>query len=363
MACVTEFSSYSYTYEWTISNVSCRLNKSEPLECPETIKSPPGNLPVTEWRLVALGEKAINGYSQNQQPNSWTVKLTLVSQNEVWACVHLQIKVKPNYNRSTYSVRYLSVSPYCDTSRRIKVSPQDSVTGFIPFAANSYDTIDCNCLCDGQDLILYCMFTVTQLETPIHAILCAAPVEKAKSPGFNLSKVLDDARQKEQYTDVVIVTKDKEFKAHKVVIASQSPFFATRLEERWTEAGGNRINMTDVSAEIMSAILTYMYTGVVNDVDRIAYEVLPKAEEYQLEDLKVTCGEALSKTLTAQTVVDILLLADTHNAQNLKQSCLLFIAKNVAEVKKLSTWSEEKLNSGTNKKLWLEVLEFIIRSI
>ena len=71
----------------------------------------------------------------------------------------------------------------------------------------------------------------------------------------------------------------------------------------------------------------------------------------------------MSKTLTAQTVVDILLLADTHNAQNLKQSCLLFIAKNVAEVKKLSTWSEEKLNSGTNKKLWLEVLEFIIRSI
>ena len=331
--------------------------------CPETIKSSPGNYPATEWRLEALGEKANSSYytGNSQQINCWTVKLTLVSQNQVWVCIQLQTKVKNRYNTTMYNTMTLSVSPSCDTSRRVKVWPQSQILGFIPFAANHGDSIDPAYL-DGQDLILFLRITVTQLESPIHAIY-ATQAEKAKSPGFDLSKVLENARQKEQYTDVIIVTKEMEFKAHKVVIASQSPFFATRLEERWTEEGGSRIDMTDISTDIMDAILTYMYTGEVNNVDMIAFDILPKAEEYQLKGLKVTCEEALSKTLTAQTIIDILLLADTHNAQTLKQSCLVFIAKNVAEVKKLSIWSEEKLNSGTNKNLWMEVLEFIIKSI
>ena len=43
-----------------------------------------------------------------------------------------------------------------------------------------------------------------------------------------------------------------------------------------------------------------------------------KAEEYQFEGLKAKCEEALSKTLTVETVIDILLLADTHSAKNLR---------------------------------------------
>ena len=50
----------------------------------------------------------------------------------------------------------------------------------------------------------------------------------------------------------------------------------------------------------------------------------------QLEGLKMKCEGALSMELTSQTAIDVLLLADTHNyAQNLKQSCLVFIAAKV----------------------------------
>ena len=144
---------------------------------------------------------------------------------------------------------------------------------------------------------------------------------------------------------------------------SQSLFFATRFEDRWTEQCGNRIDMTDTPTDIMEAILAYMYTGSVVNIAQIAHRLLPKAEEYQLEGSKVNCEAALSKTLTAQGVVDVLLLADTHNAQNLKQSCLVFIAKNVSAVKKTSKWSEGSINSGTNKNLWTEVLEFLVKSM
>ena len=75
------------------------------------------------------------------------------------------------------------------------------------------------------------------------------------------------------------------------------------------------------------------------------------------------CEEALSKTLTAETVIDVLMMADTHNAQNLKQSCLTFITENITDVKKSSAWTEDKLKSAANKDLKVEVMEHVIKSL
>ena len=170
---------------------------------------------------------------------------------------------------------------------------------------------------------------------------------------------MGDARHKDRYTDVTVVTDGKEFKAHKVVLATQSPFFETRLEQRWLteEALGCRIDMRDVPAETMDMILTYMYTGKVKDINNAACELLPKAEEYQLEGLKAKCEEALSKSLTVETVIDTLLMADAHNTKNLKQSCLTFLTGHVTDVKKSAAWTEGKLKA--RKELWMEVLEHI----
>ena len=118
--------------------------------------------------------------------------------------------------------------------------------------------------------------------------------------------------------------------------------------------------MLDVPAETMDVILTYMYTG---KVDKTAHDLLPKAEEYHLEVLKTMCEGALSKSLTAQTAIDTLLLANTHNTQNLKMSCLAFIAKNITDVKKSAAWVEEKLKKGADKELWMEMLEHIVNSL
>ena len=364
---MTEFSSYSFTYEWKISNVNSRLNKPEPLQCPERIKSPPGKLPATEWQLEALGEKVYNGSGVNQPPNSWTVKLILTNSAQVWARVQFQTKARPYYGSSNmsekYSERTLTVSPQCSAPRTVKIYYRSRFTGFIPFTNYGGDARDSitNDYLYNQDLILSCDITVTELESPVHATR-ATVAETLKVPSFDLSMVMDDARQRDRYTDVIVVTKEKEFKAHKVVLACQSPFFETCFEERWKKEGdSNRIEMLDVSSDTMDAILTYMYTGKVKDIDKAAFTLLSKANEYQLEGLKMKCEETLSKTLTALTVIDVLLLADTHNANNLKQSCLAFITANVSDVKKSSPWKE--LKAEGNKDLWMEVLEHILEPL
>ena len=369
--CVTEFSSYSYTYEWKISNVNCRLDESSPLQCPEKIRSPPGKIPVTEWQLQALGNKGNSSYP-SQPPNSWIVQLTLTSQSPVWARVQLSTKVRNSFSGCSqkYSARNLCVSPQCTAPHSTRIWPcsfarsrNDRFTGYIPFVGMHNENIHYDFLY-GQDLILSLDITITHLENPIHATRSAAETETDLGlPCFDLSMVMDDARRRDRYTDVAVVTNEKEFKAHKVVLACQSAFFETCLEERWKKEGdGNRIEMLDVPADIMEAILTYMYTGKVTDIDNTAHDLLPKANEYQLEGLKSKCEEALIKALTAETVIDILLMADMHNAQKLKESCMLFIAKNITDVKKSSAWMEEKLKN-TNKDLSIEVLEHIVKSL
>ena len=79
----------------------------------------------------------------------------------------------------------------------------------------------------------------------------------------------------------------------------------TCFEQRWKKEGdGNRIKMFDVSSDTMDAILTYMYTGKVQDIDKAAFTLLSKVN---VEGLKMKCEEALSKTLTAQIVIDVLI--------------------------------------------------------
>ena len=349
---VTSFNSYSLEYQWKITKVLGRLSMSQSLSCPEVIKSPPGKLPVHQWSLEALGANPTH-YFVTLRHNYYAAR--------VWARAKIGVKVKdttaPLHHSPRYVTKYLSVSPSCNEPNTVERYPSTGTIDYSSFVG-TIPKGEFSKYLDGDDIIIYCHIFVNGLGNPVH--VKSVPVVEAKSSQFDLSKLLEDARHKERCTDVTIVTSEKEFKAHKVVLVSQSAFFETRLEERWTEHGGNRIEMRDVPAVTMDTILTYMYTGKVADIDKAAHELLPRADEYQLDGLKTLCEEALCKSLTAQSVIDILVMADTHNAPNLKQSCLTFIAKNISDVKKSSAWTEGKLKSEENKDLWVEVLEYIV---
>ena len=354
---VTNFNSYSLEYQWKISQVRARVSNSGCVHCPENIKSPPDRSPSSEWKLQALGAK----WDTSGIVTGYNVTLSLISSWRVWARARIGLKMKDTtaqLHSPSYITKYLDVTPNCTEPDTIVRQKYDYRNENISSFEGTILKSELSKYLDDDDIIIYCHIFVSGLDQPIH--VKNVPVVEAKSSQFDLSKLLEDARCKERCTDVTIVTSEKEFKAHKVVLISQSAFIETRLEERWTEHGGNRIEMRDVSAVTMDTILTYMYTGKVADIDKAAHELLPRADEYQLDGLKTLCEEALCKSLTAQSVIDVLMMADTHNAPNLKQSCLTFIAKNISDVKKSPAWTEGKLKSEENKDLWVVVLEHIV---
>ena len=216
----------------------------------------------------------------------------------------------------------------------------------------------------SECVIIDCEIKVWQLEYPKHK----EPISlKVTLPEFNLSKVMDDARRSDLFTDVTLVVADgKEFKAHKVVLASQSPFFKARFEDRWSEGQENvsttRVEMPDVPDVVMDTVLSYLYTGKAtnSNIKNIAFQVLPTAEEYGIEGLQKMCEEALAETVTDENVVDILVHAETYNAQDLRKACMNYIVSNTHTVRKSEGWSKLKSKeTEIYRKLWMELVEAI----
>ena len=155
-------------------------------------------------------------------------------------------------------------------------------------------------------------------------------------PKFDLPKAMEDARVNDIFTDVILVSGEREFKAHRVILASQSPFFKTRFKQRWKRQD-DKVDMSDIAPDILEAMMSFMYTGDVANVDSISHDLLPAAEEYRLSGLKEICERALLKNLKVNNAVRYLKLASTHSAENLERESTKFIVANPS-VQKSKGW-------------------------
>ena len=364
MACSeTSFKSYSFTHQWKINDFEVRLHNPEKLTSPEFC-SPPGVEPETRWKMAVFldnREEVPSGLFARKKNVSVEVvyvgaKRAMAIQKDVWIEAQLRTPLIINMPNNYFKQSVTSFGP-----KKLSVVPRGLVSAFSTAPSLGLGGLQApildNTLCfkhflsfsdtrGSQSVVFECQIKVWSLDAPVHtnpqSLPCVAPVHK-----FNLSNIMDQARKDELFTDVTIVAADgKEFKAHKVVLAAQSSFFKTRFESRWTDrikyASQDRVEMSDVSANIMEAILSYVYTGKVARVHKIAYDTLSIAEEYGLEGLREICEEALSKTLTRDNAIDMLIFADSNNAAGLRQVCIKYISSNAASIRCSEGWKKLK---------------------
>ena len=148
-----------------------------------------------------------------------TLTLTSASGIAVWARAGIGMKVKYRTESPKYVTKSVNVSAY--NLRRRPDCTNNSFTGTIISKLGQYT--------DGEDLIIHCQIFVNELDNPVHVVKKSEVEDNNMSSRFDLSKLMEDARHNDRYTDVTLVTEGKQFKAHKVVLASWSPFFATHF--------------------------------------------------------------------------------------------------------------------------------------
>ena len=162
-------------------------------------------------------------------------------------------------------------------------------------------------------------------------------------------------------SDVTIKCEDAEFKAHKAILASQSPIFMRMLESDMKEQRTNVIEVSDVDQAVISDMLAYLYTGSAPHMDTLVKELLNVANKYELSQLFTMCEDKLKAEIAVANVIGLLILADMHSASYLKKACLNYIRHNSAAVRSSSQWEELRKNSDRHSSLLVEIMDYTLQ--
>ena len=413
----TSFNSYTFTYDWKINALETRLHNPVNLSSP-SFSSPSGTRPATKWMLTVF--KSIKNEGLLAQPPSGKQSLSLnltrlpcspeaatrvtnvghglrfgqpqvtgggirpaaggfqftasspppptqTEQNDDAEAVWVEARLTPSIDTHMTLCLHTCQGPTkLDSHNKPSLSFSGASCGVNVMSFQN--ALSISKLLRSKSVTFSCQIKVWSLDTPIHVSNELQPSSNStntdEASDFNLSKHMEEARQNDLFTDVTLIADGKEFKAHKVVLASQSQFFKTRFSNRWTGPGtlslvaGDRVEMTDVPAVVMEAILSYMYTGNVADIGKIGYQLLPVSEEYGLIGLRKMCEKALIKSLMSTNAIDMLIHAAAHNAPDLKKGSMDFIVSHTAAVRQSEGWGKLK-QTQIHRDLWMELLESI----
>ena len=140
-------------------------------------------------------------------------------------------------------------------------------------------------------------------------------------------------------TDVTLKVKEKEFKAHKVVLAAMSPVFEAMFQEGYKEHEDNYVNIEDMDSDVFEVFLRYLYSGQVDKLEEMFTVLLAAADKYDVQPLRDICIQHMAKNISFDNAVDMLALADRHSVESVKSLALQFIKLNFADFVKTKFWA------------------------
>lgn len=143
-----------------------------------------------------------------------------------------------------------------------------------------------------------------------------------------------------EFADMKIVCGGQTFECHRFILSGRSPYFAAMLGEGFIEGQNREITLNSVDPEILKDMLSFIYSGKIENLNSNAAELLKAGDQFQLDHLKEICGNHLVDELNLENVLDNLMLADRYNHTNLKDSAMNFVVENITSLMDTPTWKD-----------------------
>jgi len=195
--------------------------------------------------------------------------------------------------------------------------------------------------------------TIAKVLPPKKTLVTTTEIDALRQLSDNFSNLLCD----EQFSDFLIVCGEENFSCHRNVLASRSPYFRALFNSRMDEYKTGKLDIVDMDSDTVRDVITYIYTSQVHDLESKAHELLAAADRYDLPGLKKSCENSLISYLSQDTVLDLFVLADMHNANELRVAAKKMIVDNRADIVKQEGW-RDKL--GKYNDLIFEVFEAVV---
>uniref|UniRef100_A0A1B0BV79 BTB domain-containing protein n=1 Tax=Glossina palpalis gambiensis TaxID=67801 RepID=A0A1B0BV79_9MUSC len=142
---------------------------------------------------------------------------------------------------------------------------------------------------------------------------------------------MNEMRKKNLLCDVTLVVKDMEIPAHKIVLASYSPYFYAMFTG-FEESRQDRIILQGVDRHALELLIEYVYTSTVEVKEDNVEVLLTAAKLLQLTDVRDACCDYLRTQLDASNCLGIRDFSDMHGCVDLINYDETYIEKHFNEV-------------------------------
>ncbi|KAI1712353.1 BTB/POZ domain-containing protein [Ditylenchus destructor] len=251
---------------------------------------------------------------------------------------------------------YLFSSP---NEKRV-ISQRSHVFNIGTAVSNEYRTIDylTYILYPDRSLLVICEIDCKASEETF--FLEPSPNPDLLNQNVHLTDHIGKMWKSKLFADCALQVGAKSFPAHKCILGQWSEVFCKMFSFPTEEAASGIVQITDFGPEAISAMLEYMYTGLIkNDVmEKLALELLPLADKYAVIPLKDMCEVFLASKLTTTNVLERAMFAVHYSAAKLKKACVNRFAIDGRAVLESQEWEDLK---SKDKDFANELLELIIK--
>nr|XP_020019169.1 kelch-like protein 12 [Castor canadensis] len=143
---------------------------------------------------------------------------------------------------------------------------------------------------------------------------------------------MNSLRKSNTLCDVTLRVEQKDFPAHRIVLAACSDYFCAMFTSELSEKGKPYVDIQGLTASTMEILLDFVYTETVHVTVENVQELLPAACLLQLKGVKQACCEFLESQLDPSNCLGIRDFAETHNCVDLMQAAEVFSQKHFPEV-------------------------------
>ena len=155
------------------------------------------------------------------------------------------------------------------------------------------------------------------------------------SPDKHMTQVLEvlgSMRESGELCDVVIVAEGMRIPAHRVILASCSPYFKAMFTGEMKEKYMEEIRLHDVRSDALQAIINFCYSSRLHITKDNVQSLLALATMFQMEGVQHASSRFLSRQLHPSNVLGIRSFADTHSCTSLLNRCNVFLQQRFPEV-------------------------------
>ena len=159
-----------------------------------------------------------------------------------------------------------------------------------------------------------------------------------------LSSHLDGLFNNMQFSDVIFNICDREFPAHKTILAARSEVFAAMFQNPTKENLTNQIKIEDIEPEVFYALLRFIYTGRVlfDKMESMAAGLFIAADKYLLDELKMKCENYMLLHMSPDNCLVLLLHGDLLNPTEPLNEAAKFFQRFPIQVTATERWEKMK---------------------